>query len=261
VILRIAATVLLGGVMLAQAPAPPAVGKPGKDEALLYAAEWRLMRAGHARIAWTGAGPARSASLKLETTGLVGKLYKVNDDYSVAYNDRYCVSSSLMKAQEGKKQREITVTFHRKPGKAEFVERDLLKDNAVISEKEIDVPVCVHDTIAALARFRTMKTGPGQSVELPISDGKKSAMVRIEALKRERVRTPAGEFETTRFEAHLFNNVIYRRKARLFFWLTEDERRLPVRIQVDMPFYIGNVTLVLEKEDRPPEARGQVAVR
>jgi hypothetical protein len=246
---RLAIAALVGGAMLAQAPAPRRLNHAGIDEALLYAAEWRLMRAGNARIAWTGAGLNRSASLKLETTGFVGSLHKVNDDYSVSYNDQFCVSSSLMKAHEGKKKREITVTFHRKPGKAEFVERDVLKNNSVISEKEIDVPACVHDTIAALARLRTMKTEPGQTVELPISDGKKSAMVRIQALRRENVKTPAGEFRTTRFEAHVFNNVIYRRKARLFVWLTDDERRLPVRILVDMPFYIGNVTLELEKEE------------
>ena len=46
----------------------------------------------------------------------------------------------------------------------------------------------------------------------------------------------------------LFNGVIFRRKARLFIWLTDDARRLPVQIQVRMPFYLGTVTLQLEKE-------------
>lgn len=236
---------LLYTAAIAQSPAPPRTA----DESLLYAAEWRLMRAGNARIAWTGNGASRSASLELETTGFVGTLYKVDDDYSVTYNDRFCASSSLMKAAEGKKRREITVTYNRKPGKAEFVERDMLKDNAVVGEREIDVPACVHDTIAALARLRAIAVDVGKSVELPISDGKKSAQVRIEALKRERVKTPMGQFNTVKHEAHLFNNVIYRRNARLFVWLTDDARRLPVKIQVDMPFYIGNVTLELEKEE------------
>jgi hypothetical protein len=236
----------LAGAGLGQAPAPPAVPKPA-DESLVYAAQWRLWRAGHARIAWTGSGEKRSASLELETTGFVGSLYKVDDEYSVSYDNRFCASASLMKANEGKKRREITVTFNRKQGKAEFVERDLIR-NDVVSEKEIDVPACVHDTIAALARLRTVKAEPGRSVDFPVSDGKKSAMVRIQALKREKVKTPAGEFQALRYEAHLFNDVIYRRKARLFLWLTDDQRRLPVRFQIDMPFYIGNVTLELEKE-------------
>ena len=52
----------------------------------------------------------------------------------------------------------------------------------------------------------------------------------------------------------MFNNVIYRRKARLFVWLTDDARRIPVRVEIDMPFYIGNVTLDLEKQETPSPA-------
>ena len=240
--LRTIAAALVAASGLAQAPPAPSGG-----ETLTYAAQWRLVRAGNARISWSGNGSERSAMLHLETTGVVGALYKLDDQYSVSYNDRFCASSSLMKAIEGKKQREIKVTFHAKPGKAETVERDLLKSNEVVNTREIDVPACVHDTIAALSRLRTMKAEPGQTIQLPISDGRKSAMVRVAVQKRETIGTPAGEFRAIRYEAFLFNDIIYRRKARLFFWLTEDERRIPVKIQIDMPFWIGNVTLELEK--------------
>jgi hypothetical protein len=132
------------------------------------------------------------------------------------------------------------------------VERDLL-NNKVVSTREVDVPACVHDTIGALGRFRLMKLDPGQTIVMPVSDGKKSASVRVEALKRETVSTPAGKFKAVKFEAHMFNDVIYRRKAHLYFWLTDDARRIPVKIEIDMPFFIGNVTLELEKEE--PGAR------
>jgi hypothetical protein len=227
-------------------------GPSASDEAFLYSAEWRLMRAGSARLVWSG-GSAQGASLHLETTGFVSKLYKVDNDYSVSYDARFCASSSLLKANEGKRQRETTVTFNRTPGKAELVERDLLNNNKVVSTREVDVPACVHDTIGALGRFRLMKLDPGQTIVMPVSDGKKSASVRVEALKRETVSTPAGKFKAVKFEAHMFNDVIYRRKAHLYFWLTDDARRIPVKIEIDMPFFIGNVTLELEKEE--PGAR------
>ena len=47
----------------------------------------------------------------------------------------------------------------------------------------------------------------------------------------------------------LFNGVIFRRKARLFVWVTDDARRLPVQIRVQMPLLWGTVTLRLEKEE------------
>jgi hypothetical protein len=51
-----------------------------------------------------------------------------------------------------------------------------------------------------------------------------------------------------RYEAELFNNVIYRRSGRVYIWLTDDRRRLPVQIQVRLHLAIGTITLQLEKE-------------
>jgi hypothetical protein len=45
----------------------------------------------------------------------------------------------------------------------------------------------------------------------------------------------------------VFNDVLYRRPAHLYIWLTDDRRKLPVRVQVRMQFTIGTITLLLEK--------------
>ncbi len=47
------------------------------------------------------------------------------------------------------------------------------------------------------------------------------------------------------------NGVIYTRKGRLFVWITDDARHLPVQIQLQMSFPVGTVTLQLEKEEHP----------
>jgi hypothetical protein len=192
-----------------------------------YGAEWRLMRAGWARLSWH----PNQAQLYVETTGFVGTLYHVKDDYKVNYNDGFCASGSVMHAEEGSKRRHITVKFNDPPGKAERVERDL-KEDEVVETKQIDVPSCVHDVVAGLARLRNMPLKPA----------------RIEVQKRERVKTPAGEFDTMKLEAFLYNGVLYKRNAHLYVWLTNDARRVPVQIQVKMSFFVGTVTLQLEKE-------------
>ena len=60
-------------------------------------------------------------------------------------------------------------------------------------------------------------------------------------------RSVLGKFNAIRYEAFLFNDVIYKREARLFVWISDDARRLPVQIQVRMKFHIGTVTLQLDK--------------
>jgi hypothetical protein len=84
-------------------------------------------------------------------------------------------------------------------------------------------------------------------MRIPLSDGKKFALARVQMQDKENIRTPAGQFATTRYEAFLFNDVIYKRSARLFVWLSDDARRLPVQIQVRMKFHIGTVTFQLDK--------------
>jgi hypothetical protein len=92
-----------------------------------------------------------------------------------------------------------------------------------------------------------MNIEPGQSAQVPVSDGKKSVMAKVEAQQREDVKTPMGAFKTIRYEIYVFNDVLYRRPAHLYIWLTDDRRKLPVRVQVRMQFTIGTITLLLEK--------------
>ena len=99
----------------------------------------------------------------------------------------------------------------------------------------------------SLEFLRTLDIPVGKSADIAVSDGKKSVMARVEAQQRETISTPAGRFPAVRYEAFLFNNVLFRRPGVLHFWLTDDERRLPVQIQVRLQFYIGTITLQLEK--------------
>jgi len=111
----------------------------------------------------------------------------------------------------------------------------------------VNVPLGLFD---ALYSLRTLNLQPGQTTQVAVSDGKKSVMARVEAQQREDLKTPAGTFKTIRYEAFLFNDVLYRRYGRLHIWLTDDARKLPVQIRVRLQFTIGTITLQLEKEEK-----------
>jgi hypothetical protein len=236
--------------LLVFAPLASPQGLPAR-ETLYYTVEWRLITAGKARLEWTSEQRPRSGAqvnLHLESVGLVSKFYKVEDDYSSNLTSALCGQSLQMTTLEGSRQRETKVTFDSASRKASYVERDRAR-NAVIATHEIDIPPCVHDVVGGFYLLRTLNLEPGQSAEVPVSDGKKSAMAKVEAQQREDVKTPAGTFKTIRCEIHVFNDVLYHRQARLYIWLTDDRRRLPVRVQVRMQFAIGTITLLLEKAE------------
>jgi hypothetical protein len=244
--LRLPLPLLLVVLVSASLASPQNVSLPAR-EVFYYNVEWRLITAGKARIELNPL-PQPHISLHLESVGLVSKLFKVEDDYSADLSSAFCVQSSQMTAHEGSRLRETRITFDPASKKATYVERDLVK-NIVVTSQEIDIPPCVHDIAGGLFFVRTLSLEPGQSTQVPVSDGKKSVMAKVEAQQREDVKTPAGTFKTIRYEIYLFNNVLYRRPAHLNLWLTDDRRKLPVQIRVRMQFTIGTITLQLEKHE------------
>jgi hypothetical protein len=234
--------------LLVLAPMASPQGLPAK-ETLYYSVEWRLITAGKAKLEWTSGQRPRTGAqvnLRLESVGLVSKFFKVEDDYSANLNAAFCGQSLQMTTNEGSRQRETKVTFDSAARKASYVERDRAR-NAVIATHDIDTPPCVHDIVGGLYYLRTLNLEPGQSTEVAVSDGKKSVMAKVEAQQREDVKTSQGTFKTIRHEVYVFNDVLYRRPAHLYVWLTDDRRKLPVRVQVRMQFAIGTITLLLEK--------------
>jgi hypothetical protein len=239
---------LFAGPLVAAAP-----GALPAREMLDYTVEWRLVTAGKARLVW-GATPHHSnpgwqADLHLESTGLVSKLFKVNNDYVANLESDLCSSGSHLKSEEGTRHKETSVTFNRDARKAEYLEKDLDK-KAVVNAHEIEIPACVHDVLGGLYTLRTLNLPLGQTTQVAVSDGKKSVMARVQAQQREEIKTPAGTFKTIRYEAFLFNDVLYRRYGHLYIWLTDDARKLPVQIRVRLQLTIGTITLQLEKEEK-----------
>jgi hypothetical protein len=249
---RVCAGLVLFAMQSTWPQAKPAVaaGAFPSPENLTYSVEWRLITAGNARITLTHAPDKAEwhSQLHIESTGLVSKLYKVSDEYSIQFTDQFCTIETDLDSYEAKRHHSTKVHFDGEHGKATYVERDLTK-NAVLHSSETQIPACVSDFIGGLYKLRALHIEPGQSAQLPVSDGKKFVSARIDAQERELIQTKAGTFKTIRYEAYVFNGVLFKRHAQLLVWITDDARRLPVQIRARMSFPVGNITLQLEKEE------------
>jgi hypothetical protein len=224
---------------------------PGR-EVFYYNIEWRLFSAGKARVELNTTPqprPGFQVNLHVESAGIVSKLFKVDDDYAASLSSGFCAQSLQMTTQEGNRLRETKITFDAESKKASYLERDRARNNAIVHSQETEIPACVHDVVGGLFFIRTLNLEPGQSAQIPVTDGKKSVMVKVEAQAREDVKTPAGTFKTMRYEVYLFNNVLYKRSAHVNLWISDDRRRLPVQIRVRMTFTIGTINLQLEKHE------------
>jgi hypothetical protein len=240
------ALLLIAPTLLAQHNLP-------SRETLQYRAEWRLITAGRVRLDWSQtqhSSPGWEVKLHMESVGLLSTLHKVDNTYTANLNGSLCAESTQLAVREGSKQRDSSVTFDYRSRRASYLERDRVK-NQVVATHDVGIPGCVYDVVGGLYQLRTANIQPGQSGQFPVSDGKRSVNARVDFLKREDVKTPAGSFKTVKYEVFLFNDVLYRRPATLYVWLTDDARKLPVQVQIRFRFVIGTVTLQLEKAEYP----------
>jgi hypothetical protein len=247
--------VLIAGLLTAQdAPKPATTGPPGipVHETLEYEIEWRLIPAGTAALTWAAlnnnTGSGGELRLHLESAGLVSRLFRVNDDYTASLAQNYCVQNYFLSAHEGNRSKETRVVYDPQTRKASYIEKDLVK-NSVINH-EVDIPACVHDVVGGLLVLRNLRLEPGKTAQIPISDGKKYVQAKVESQRREDIKTELGTFKTVRYEVFLFDNVLFKRSGHLHVWLTDDDWRLPVQLQVRLQFTIGTITFRLRKQEK-----------
>ncbi len=215
-------------------------------ETLSYRIEWRMVTAGQAKLQLARAQQNWQINLNLESAGLVSRLFRIEDTYKVISNDRFCGESSSFEAKEGK--RHVTEQFDNTRHKAIFDMHDLAKN--IQEHHEVDIAPCTHEIIGALAFLRLTKLEQGKSITVPIVNGKKMANARIEAQAKETITVDGKTYSTTRYEAFIFDNVVFRKKGSMLVWLSDDPAHVPVQMRFQMGFPIGSVTLELEKADK-----------
>lgn len=234
----------------------PAAGHSGDDtgqsrsfpfpETLSYRIEWRMVNAGTANLTYKKEnGSDWQIDLNITSAGLVDRLYRVSDKYTVSGNDRFCASSAFLDAQEGKKHTLTHLSFDHVHNRVDYSEHDAIKDTD--KHATVATPACAHEVTGALALLGELALQPGQSTAIPVTDGKKLALARIEAQAKESIDLDGKKYNTIRYQAYVFDNILYKRKGRLFLWLTDDGERTPVQFRIELGFPIGNISLQLEK--------------
>ncbi len=216
-------------------------------EKLTYRIEWRLITAGSATISLTNPnGNLWQTSLNVQSAGLMTRLYRVADDYKVATDSHFCGINTDFEEEEGKRHTHTRLTFDAQAHKVKYDEHDFVKNTS--KHNELDTPACAHEITGALTSLRNISIESGKSTTIPITDGKKLVNARIDSQGKESVVIDGKTYQTIRYEAFLFDNVLYRRKGRLFIWLTDDSERIPVQLRLQMGFPIGNISILLEEE-------------
>ena len=212
-----------------------------------YRVEWRLVTAGDAQLDFKhGSGSNVDVSVKLESSGLLTHLFRIQDAYHALMNKEFCLSSAHLDAEEGKRHMITDINLDSGRRKSTYDEHDVIKNTA--KHIDLDVASCTYDITGSIQAMREIDLSPGKATFLPITDGKKFAKVRILAGGKDTITVNDKKYQTVRYEAFMFDNVLYKRKGSLEVWLTDDAARLPVLMRFQFGFPVGTVSIELVKQ-------------
>jgi hypothetical protein len=224
----------------AAAPAPPAPDFAA-DEQMEFKVEWAGIPVGKARI-WVGqpAGQLVPVFLQAQTAGLVGfvtvrQMLSSNLDAATGLPRSFMLDA----LEPGDYRHSDHVRYDREAGTATVRQKGKFDKTY-----DLEVPPGTLDFVALVFRLRVLPLAPGATHQFPVLSGRKVTVVTTEVLGRERVETKAGRFDAIKVKVPTGFDGKFQEKSPTFLWLSDDARRLVVRISTDFAVGRGVADLV-----------------
>jgi hypothetical protein len=176
------------------------------------------------------------------TSEFVDVFYKVRDRIESFTDITMSHSLLYLKRHEGKPNKDITVDFDWDKEQAQYSRKGENNKRAPVS-----LLPGTFDPLSVFFAFRLNDFDKKNAISIPVTDGKKIAMGKVNIIKRELVEVRGINYDTFLVEPELgeIGGVFEKSKeAKLQIWITADNRHIPVRIesQVTVGSFVAELT-------------------
>lgn len=114
--------------------------------------------------------------------------------------------------------------------------------------KDVPIPPETQDPLSVFYRCRLLDLTVGSSHIIKVAaDDMKNYELKVDVLRKERVSVPAGDFDTVLVQPHLKFQGVFKHKGDFFVWISDDERKLPVKVQSKVS--IGAIHIELQEAE------------
>ena len=174
-------------------------------------------------------------------TPLIAKLYSVY--YKI---DSLLDSVTLLPqrgsvySEEGKRHRFKTTQFDRAAKKVLF---EYKSDTTV--KADFATSAVTQDALSAIYLLRAIPLKAGEKMTMPVTDNGINYKVQFEAGAIEQVRTPRGAQAAMKIRLSVSDDKNQPVGRNIAIWLLDDARRLPLKLQADLP--VGSFVLLLRE--------------
>lgn len=142
-----------------------------------------------------------------------------------------------MQIREGKHRRDREISFDQRSRKALYL------DHLSGEKAEIAIGANTYDIYASFyyARYATLEVG--KSFHVAVLDGKEPDIIEVKVLRKEKIGTILGKVNTIVIKPLVKPKGVFEGKDSILIWLTDDARRIPVKVQTKVT--VGSVTATL----------------
>ena len=155
----------------------------------------------------------------------ISRFYRVRDFIeSIVARDTFSTLRYEKRLRERKRVKDVVTIV------------DAARGIATRRGEEIAVPTPVYDPVSIIYYIRRLELTPGSSLAVKILSDRRVYDTEIVVLRRETVTVAAGTFRTIVVEPRLGKPAGEERnpEGQMQVWLSDDERRLPVRIRTQL---------------------------
>lgn len=180
--------------------------------------------------------PVHRIAARAISSGFFPKLtgVAVDDSFeSVVAADSFCSEGMTKKLREGKRHRDVYLTFDRARGTGRYRAYDAAKTPpAELKNEEVkNIPPCVQDILSGIYVTRLRNLRSGEKFPLVVSDDGAVKKVEVRVKQKETVEAVAGRFSAWRLETiSVFGN-LFRGGGSFLVWFSDDAQRVPVKFE------------------------------
>ena len=221
---------------------------PSRNEKLSYQISMLGVPVGSVELEAKNENGEVRLSLRTRSNAALSSIYPVDDIMETRHIAGNFIITKI-RQQEGSFSSDIGFTIFLRDKRVFWIDRTRNRhSNETIPNSE------VLDTLSSFYYLRTRQLQAGKTEILHIYDGDNYAPVPVEILRREEVRLRNFNKVDCLLLRHVKQKEIFRRTGDMMIWLTNDENKVPVRVETATP--LGNVTVELvsaetQHSDRP----------
>jgi hypothetical protein len=228
-------------VCFAGEPNLPEVKAPWmKGEKLTFSLGWGFITAGSATLEVRPTLDGKTEFLTYATGNkTINKIYPVNDTvYTRVRNKGLMTEVFRKRLHEGTFHNTSVIRFDRKGEKAWLSDTVFTDMKTRKVKRSADTAVTIqgaeHSIMSAFYLVRTLPLKVGETSRFSAVSGKKRYELKVIVHGRETIKSVLGEVPCIKVEPVLDGDGIFVSKGRIFIWLTDDERRIPVLMECEI---------------------------